>query len=250
MEMENRRPELNLDNLNALANTARLHQESVAAFGNALSKMLDQIEMPKLPNGFIEAVQENQKRMAQMVIPAIKAQEMLANAFKNITIPSGFVFPREEVYFEPAPQAKKPEAEEIDRDQIETELRKLIEAEYNLKYGLPKNNSTCDISDLKPTTDGGFEYNDRYLKNMSLDQKECRLLLLFLQNKTHFLKDDHVLKELNIADVRNYQFVIRDLKDRLKANGFIAIIKRRRQNKGYVFLKLKETKKRKNMVKK
>jgi len=94
---------------------------------------------------------------------------------------------------------------------------------------------------LTATTDGGFKYRGKYLKGLSTDSQEGRLLAKFLESEGLFLTG----LEPGFEFYRNFGFVVRNLKNAFKKNKLEAIIERRKKNEGYIFMDIEELQKRK-----
>lgn len=255
IETENKPVKNNLDYdlLESATDSAREVQKIADNLNESLSQTFKQIRMPSLSTAFIDTMLENQTRIAELMQnPIADVQKVVAKMFQGVLIPSNILSPEDLVFFtrESSPTLPTPEINFDDEE--EKEFRRLILEDYYQRHNKQQKTTSEEwdgVEYLKATIDGGFKYKNKFLVNLSIDSKEGRLLLLFLQTETRFLVDDHVLKELNLPGNRDYGFVIRNLKKRFKKNGLEAIFERRKQNKGYVLIDINQRKKYNNRLK-
>lgn len=89
---------------------------------------------------------------------------------------------------------------------------------------------------LKEISGRSFQYKRKTLKKLSHRNSEGRLLSLFLASKDLFLSDSDIFEKLHIPDGRSFSWVLRNLKNKLRANGLSVIIERRWDPDGYILI--------------
>lgn len=85
-----------------------------------------------------------------------------------------------------------------------------------------------------------FEFKRKVLKSFSLDTQPGKLLHMFLHADGYFLGDDELLETFDKIMIRDFGFILRELKYSMKKNGLVITIDRRRKSKGYVLVDIAE----------
>ena len=98
--------------------------------------------------------------------------------------------------------------------------------------------STRSILGLKEIAGRSFQYKRKTLQKLSYRNAEGRLLSLFLASRDLFVTDTDIYDTLHLPDGRSFSWVLRNLKRKFRENGLSAIIERRWDPDGYIFINI------------
>ncbi len=146
------------------------------------------------------------------------------------------------------PSVKSPESE-LTLAEPEASLGEMTRAIANLTKRVEEltgSQSTANVPDkvedspgLIVTPDGGFTYNGRLLKGISIDTQIGKLLALLTAHPLVLVSYEVIEKEAGSEDPRGAGFIKRNLQKALKENDLKLELETRR-NKGYTFIGVSE----------
>lgn len=176
-----------------------------------------------LKNAFLP-IQQMCESFSKTLQPTIEMMNIAAKIFENYR-PTNFV--EGEIL-----ESEKVQSSTLLTQAVTVTTQRVLNPTANIEL-IQSVKSKMGLREIIP---GSFQYKRKTLKKLSYRNNEGKLLSLFLKDSNLFVKDEDIYATLGIPENRNFSWILRDLKDKFKENNLLAMIERRWNPDGYIFI--------------